>query len=884
MLIFAGEGVFALPDLGRLPVAINKAKAIEAAQKLIGQNKLKEAVAEYQKIHREEPKDQNTLNALGDLYARLNNIPDALTYYGKLADIYVGDGFLVRGIAMYKKISKLDPANTNAMERLADLYSMQGLMTDARAQYLTLAEACLKTNATNKAMEVMAKVLDLDPSNVKIQQRLADLYENHGQGPQAAQIYRRLGDHALQGGHTDEALKWVEKATHLAPGDAEVLLLQAQLQQRTGKAKLALATLEKIPNLEAHPDALHLLLKARLDSGDAAAAEKLAEKLFSADAKNFAAFLEIARHAAEKGDGQRAWKTLERIAEPALAHDPGQLAPVARRVAAALQDSAEAAELAVQATRKAGDQAGLLEALGRRARQAEQAEDIARAKEAYDELVTLQPENPDFVQKLRQMREKLGEPAVAAEAHEAAPAMVEHAEAAPAEVELDEETQAYINASMTDIDLFSSYGMTDKAIELAEQVVSRAPGHLGTNEKLLDFYLGTGNDQKVVQIARRLEKLYRKAGNAGRVEEVAEMARRYSEKIGKEAPAEAAAPAADLAEAVHEVDLSAEWATATEAPAEAPAEAVEAPPAAVFNAKEAGEEIEFYLTQNLTDQALAAIARYEEQFPGEAAVAELRARVEAAAAPPVEAAAEAAPVEAAPEEAPAGVAAGEGEGQTFEITLEPQPAAPAPAAGPMSGADFFADLAGDLDAALAGAGAPPAPTKAPAKGAPPAKAPPRGKAPAPAEAPAGALAEVFQEFKDELGEVEEVEDPETHYNLGIAYKEMGLMEEAISEFQKVVKASEKTGSSTHLFQVCTLLGVCFIEKGLPAIAVKWYERALKSPGLDEEGALALRYDMGVAHEQAGNRKAALDCFMEVYGANVDYRNVGERIRELQGAS
>ena len=65
--------------------------------------------------------------------------------------------------------------------------------------------------------------------------------------------------------------------------------------------------------------------------------------------------------------------------------------------------------------------------------------------------------------------------------------------------------------------------------------------------------------------------------------------------------------------------------------------------------------------------------------------------------------------------------------------------------------------------------------------------------------------------------------------------------------------------------------------------MRWYERALKTPGVDEEGQLALRYDMGTAHEQAGNRKAALDCFMEVYGVNVDYRDVSDRIRELQGA-
>jgi hypothetical protein len=90
---------------------------------------------------------------------------------------------------------------------------------------------------------------------------------------------------------------------------------------------------------------------------------------------------------------------------------------------------------------------------------------------------------------------------------------------------------------------------------------------------------------------------------------------------------------------------------------------------------------------------------------------------------------------------------------------------------------------------------------------------------------------------------------------------MGLLDEAISEFQKVTKAAEK-------------------QRQVP-IAVRWYEQALKIPGIDAEGALALRYDMGVAHEQAGDRKAALDCFMEVYGANVDYRDVSDRIRELQ---
>ncbi len=865
-------------------MAFNKAKAIEAAQKLAAQGKMKDAANAYLKIHQQEPKDQNVLNTLGDLYVRQNNLAEGLTYYTKLADMYVNDGFLVRGIAMYKKISKLEPGNSMAMERLADLYTMQGLMKEARSQYLQLAEAHVKANQPQQAMGVMQKVLDLDPDNLKIQQRLADLYEGHGQGAEAAHIYRRVAEHELDADRIEEALKWLHKATALAPENAEGLLLQAQLQQRQGKAAEALATLEKIPNLEQHPEALSLLISARLEAGEAKAAEELAEKLFAADSKNFGGLLQVAQHAAKQQEGERALSWLQRVAEPALEHDPFRLLEAVRSVSSLLGESVEAADLFVETAQKAGETEVQIEALNRRAEMAVRAEDFTRAKQLYDRMVSLQPENPDFAQKLKAMREKLGEPVVVAEAPEARQGFAELAEAAPTEA-LDEETQAYVNASMTDIDLFSSYGMTDKAIELSRQVLERVPNHVPALERLLDFYLGSSNDQGVVETARRLEPLYRQAGKAERADEVEETAGRYAAKIQQEAPAaepaeEAAAAAPEAA--LHEVDLSAEWASATslEEAAEAPAEAEAAPAeeaAPAFNAKEAGEEIDFYLSQGLAEQARAALEGYEQRFPGEPALAELRARVEAAPieAPPAEAPAEAAPAEPLPVEPVPAEAASE-ESETHEVILEAQPQEqPATAGTGMSADEFFSDLAGDLDQALEGA-VPPAPKPAPTPK-------PAAKEKEKEAAPVGVLAEVFEEFKEELGEVEEVEDLETHYNLGIAYKEMGLMEEAISEFQKVVKASEKEQSASHLFQVCTLLGMCFVEKGMPQIAVRWYERAMKSPGVDEEGSLALRYDMGMAHEQAGNKKAALDCFMEVYGANVDYRNVGERIRELEGS-
>ena len=149
----------------------------------------------------------------------------------------------------------------------------------------------------------------------------------------------------------------------------------------------------------------------------------------------------------------------------------------------------------------------------------------------------------------------------------------------------------------------------------------------------------------------------------------------------------------------------------------------------------------------------------------------------------------------------------------------------------------------------------------------------------------GPLKEVFDEFRAELGEMgSDDEDLETHYNLGTAFREMGLLEEAISEFQKVAKANERGRPFRYAMQCCTLLGLAFMEKGQPGIAAIWYERALETPGVEPESILALRYDLGIAQESAGEPEAALKSFSKVYAMNIDYRDVAERIAALQKPS
>ena len=150
--------------------------------------------------------------------------------------------------------------------------------------------------------------------------------------------------------------------------------------------------------------------------------------------------------------------------------------------------------------------------------------------------------------------------------------------------------------------------------------------------------------------------------------------------------------------------------------------------------------------------------------------------------------------------------------------------------------------------------------------------------------PGATLSDVFKEFKEDMegdGAATDEQDPETHYNLGVAFKEMGLLEEAIGELQKVCHAIDHGHPFPHVLQVYTWLAECLVNKGAPQAAIKWYQRAANLPAMDEETRMAVYYEMAAAYEVAGNRKEALDSFMEVYANNIDYRDVAERIKTLK---
>ena len=145
------------------------------------------------------------------------------------------------------------------------------------------------------------------------------------------------------------------------------------------------------------------------------------------------------------------------------------------------------------------------------------------------------------------------------------------------------------------------------------------------------------------------------------------------------------------------------------------------------------------------------------------------------------------------------------------------------------------------------------------------------------------LAEIFEEFRVEAeGEqASSNEDYETHYNMATAYKEMDLLDDAIREFQTAAGLTTPADDTARYFQCCNMLGHCFVQKNMPQAAVLWFKKGLEAPGRTAEEYKALQYELGSAYEQMGDLTRAIGVFTEVYGVDVGYRDVADKLKNLQ---
>jgi tetratricopeptide (TPR) repeat protein len=137
------------------------------------------------------------------------------------------------------------------------------------------------------------------------------------------------------------------------------------------------------------------------------------------------------------------------------------------------------------------------------------------------------------------------------------------------------------------------------------------------------------------------------------------------------------------------------------------------------------------------------------------------------------------------------------------------------------------------------------------------------------------FAKMLSQFKDKVSENLDSSDVRAHYDLGTAYKEMGLLDEAIGSFQAALRAS-----ADHL-PTYEVMGQTFIEMGQPEAAVKSLERALETPSTIEDELVGIYYYLGRAYEQLQNRDSAVEFYDRVFSLDINFADVTERLRELR---
>jgi tetratricopeptide (TPR) repeat protein len=1092
----------------------NKQKVLSAAEKYVQQGKLQNAIAEYEKVLKNDPKDLTVTNTVGDLYARLGENDKATDCFKSVGDAYASQGFTVKAIAMYKKISKLKPSLENVL-KLAELFTQQGLFNDARAQYLQVAEELLKSNEFDGAVRIFQKILEMDPDNVNMRVRLAEVYVRLGKKNEAWQIFTAAAESMRSKGSLSGAEEILQRMLTLDPGNTYALLMQGKNLLESGDAEGAIASLQKIADLDSNPDGLRDLLKAYLQTGRLSDAGTLAGKLLTVH-NDLGAVSSLADALMQAGQYENALQVYDQHADRLLAENSEKILENLHSIIGHVRENPASLEKLLDLFHKAGETTHITEVSELLAHASVQSGDLVRARDLYQKLAALEPHNPLHMKNYQQVVSQLGgtsgtklitaeEAAVIVDELEAtAPSIHQH---------YSDEVALAVRSALTDAELFISYNMPAKALGPLVAALPQAPNDLRLNQRLAALYTRAGSFAEAAICCRTLQKLYHEAGYPEDATRYGELADRYEERssatvgqvstdempvaaeiqlpVENEVPDEievqpsaaepsapwpvaAPEPAGDAAPASvsedaefavveestpvpaeeipkAEIDLSSEWEDTITVEETAPEVAeIEIPePAAAAQGSdktdEIIEEVRFYLGHGMPEQAQAAFSKLAAVPHDDARVAAVRAELESAMKP---ASAPAAATESEPEEITVDdIPRADLAAEEFQVAIEEPAAMPAPPAfepahvteqaqvsppspvveepptkvpapavapapawqppAPEQPAGVLKEFVADIESALgegflpttvtheppraegraqeqvrpAAAVAPqdkpapvgadhkspalgefvadieaslgddflkaapvaepttPATTPPPAATAPPVAAPPlvaqpvsaplaataaagAGSAqttpvvaqassttappapvaqvpkqppvPAPPPAPpakaspfaeeAGVdLSEMFGELKHDLeaGVAENDEDPETHYNLGIAFREMGLLDEAIGELQKACQAADRGRAFPQIMQAYTWLAQCFLEKGVPEAAVRWYGKALAVQGIDGETRVALNYELASAYETAGDKPSALKYFMNVYGDNIDYRDVAERIRALK---
>jgi tetratricopeptide (TPR) repeat protein len=687
-------------------LAVNKDKLLESAQKSLKKKQINRAIKDFSKVVELDPGDVRSRQKLAELLVRTNRNADAYEHYESVAKYFSSNGFYLKAIAIYKQMQRLDPSQVALFSRLAELNEKQGLIGNALAEYRNLSSYYERNGMTADAIKVLEKMRDLDTSNLNVRVKLAEVYATNDRKEEGLVEFEGVLSSLSEKSEFDKILRLYKMFMPLYPEDQKLKMGLALTLFEKGDIQKGLSILSGLlQDKPRDPDLLRLIARGHSDLEDWPIAAKTYQQLLDLD-----------------------------------------------------QTDLDTRELYIQCLLDSSSYETALAELEDWKDSFFKADRLAQLKENYETLKEKLPDNSDVLQTLDSIYELTGE-------GEKLLDIMSEQEDEPAELDIAETlSDSLLGSADEDMEIPSID--LDLPLEESEDLAAEAP--------IEEFDLQ-------LEAIEEVDSLTPEDG-ADESESIIELDLKDATELDL----------SEEAEPVFSFDLQAE-------------EEDLAPAVEERDPKTDLEEAEFYIQQGLYAEAeklcLDILGYAPDSEDCKVKLADIRSHLHQEPKQPSDELQELA-VEILDD---------------FPITTD--------------ASDSFESAGGNTEQKV---------------------------------------------FRTDVDEQIAADDMESHYNLGIAYREMGLLDDAISEFEKAEKDPSR-------FVDCqTLKGLCFTEKSDFANAELVFQQALDSQHLEDEQKLSLNYELASLFENTERLEDALNLYQVVTSQDETYRDVKDKIITLQG--
>ena len=477
-------------------------KHLDRAKRFLEKNRVEDAIEAYLAVLDEAPQHQEATQALGDLYARMDQPERAAVYYGMLFDLLVDPKDETKALAIYNRFLRTNSTVQlpERIARFAFLQQKQNHPDEAIEQYTKAAELFTTAAREEDALFCWERIAQLDPENKNRQLKLGEAAERLGKNALAARAFLRAGQLASASGAAADAMNVLGRAHRLAPQERSVALLYAQANLQSGNAVRATALLEPFAATESDAMFLDTYGDALMRSGNLDRAREVLDRLIREKKEGMTRLFDLADHYAAAGQDQKAVEILV-IVKRRMFADKRQ------NEFAALTDALAAKQLHSQAVLEFS--ASIYSELNRESQYFEvliklfdvylHSGNVAKAAESLERLVDIDAYDYRNQERLEQLRgrvdeaylkrvgSRLAKSGTETAAHTTHQAQGQTAAPPPALSEEGRHKQA-LEDLIVQTEIFLQYSLQSKALERLQRIAAMFPGEEEHSARLAGLY------------------------------------------------------------------------------------------------------------------------------------------------------------------------------------------------------------------------------------------------------------------------------------------------------------------------------------------------------------------------------------------------------------